>query len=281
LPGTESWGGVTHQPMPKVTVNNVELHYEESGSGPPIVFAHGLLWSGWQYHNQVAALQDRFRCITYDFRGQGQSAVTPAGYDMDTLADDAAGLIEKLGVGPVHFVGLSMGGFVAMRLAARRPELIRSLVLIGTSADPEPAERVRFEKLLTYVARWISLRLVVGKVMKLYFGQQLLADPSKEELRAECKRRICAVRKSGALRAVRGVIDRSPIRDELAQIKTPTLVMVGEHDQLTSHDKSIYLKEHIAGARMVIIQGSGHTCVLEQPEAVNRAMLEFFASLPT
>ncbi|MGE3804351.1 MAG: alpha/beta fold hydrolase [Gemmataceae bacterium] len=265
--------------MPKVTVNNVELHYEETGSGPPIVFAHGLLWSGWQFHNQVAALKDRFRCITYDYRGQGQSLVTPSGYDMDTLTDDVASFIEKLDIAPVHFVGLSMGGFVAMRLAARRPELVRSLVLIGTSADAEPAERVPWESLLTYVARWLSLRLVVGKVMKLYFGDRFLADPAKEELRAECRRRLCAVSKAGASRAVRGVIERLPIRDEISRIKVPTLVMVGEHDELTSHEKSHFIQDHIAGAKLVVIPHSGHTCILEEPAAVNQALLDFYKGL--
>src|SRR5213078_2875597 len=111
--------------MPKLSVNGVELHYEDSGSGPPVVFSHGLLWSGRMYAAQVATLADRHRCITYDHRGQGQSPVSPTAYDMDTLAEDAAALIEKLGALPCHFVGLSMGGFVGLRLAIRRPELLR------------------------------------------------------------------------------------------------------------------------------------------------------------
>src|SRR5262249_22014148 len=112
--------------MPRIVVNGANLHYEDTGPGrEPIVFAHGLLWSGRMFEAQVAALKGRYRCITFDFRGQGQSEITRSGYDMDTLADDARALIEALGIAPCHFLGLSMGGFVAMRLAARRPELIR------------------------------------------------------------------------------------------------------------------------------------------------------------
>ena len=107
--------------MPRLTANGCDLYYEDTGSGrESIVFAHGLLWSGRMYDDQVAALKGRFRCITFDFRGQGQSQITKSGYDMDDLTLDAGGLIERLGVAPCHFVGLSMGGFVGMRLAARR-----------------------------------------------------------------------------------------------------------------------------------------------------------------
>src|SRR5262249_59370825 len=84
----------------------------------------------------------RFRCVAFDFRGQGQSEVTESGYDLETLTADAIELIEKLRLAPAHFVGLSMGGMIGMRLAARRPELVRSLALLETSADPEPEENV-------------------------------------------------------------------------------------------------------------------------------------------
>lgn len=266
--------------MPKITVNNVELHYTDTGAGPEtIVFAHGLLWSGWEFHLQVAELQSEYRCIAFDFRGQGESQVTPAGYDMDTLAEDVSGLIEKLELGRVHLVGLSMGGFVAMRVAARRPELVRSLVLIGTSADPEPAERLPWERLMTNLARWIGMWPFVGFVMRLYFGKDFLADPAADELRAECRRRLRSVNRAGASRAVRGVIERTPIRDAIAKIKAPTLVLVGEHDQLTTLDKSTFIKERIDDARLEQIAGSGHTCILEQPGAVNRALLAFFKEL--
>ena len=102
--------------MPHIKVNNVKLYYEESGSGTEtIVFSHGLLWSGKMFAAQVEHLESRYRVITYDHRGQGRSEVTEQGYDMETVAEDAAELIKALNVAPCHFVGLSMGGFVGMR----------------------------------------------------------------------------------------------------------------------------------------------------------------------
>jgi pimeloyl-ACP methyl ester carboxylesterase len=111
-----------------VEVNGAQLHYSDVGSGQrTVVFGHGLLWSGEMFTPQIDALSDRFRCVAVDWRGQGRSAVTDSGYDMDTLTEDLAALIEHLGIAPVDYVGLSMGGFIGMRLAARHPELVRSL----------------------------------------------------------------------------------------------------------------------------------------------------------
>src|SRR5277367_1924949 len=125
--------------MPQRPVRDTRLYVEDSGgNGAVVLFAHGLLYSCRMRDAQVQTLQSRYRCIGYDHRGQGQSAVSEGGYDMDSVAEDAAALIRALGVPPVHFVGHSMGGFVGMRLAARHPELLRSLVLIDTSADAEP-----------------------------------------------------------------------------------------------------------------------------------------------
>ena len=92
---------------------------------------------------RLALLKERSHCVAFDFRGQGQSEVTRSGYDMETLYEDAVALIEQLGCAPCHFLGLSMGGFLGLRLAAWHPELLRSLILLETSADPEPGKKCR------------------------------------------------------------------------------------------------------------------------------------------
>ena len=172
--------------MPHMMVNGARLYYEEHGGGPQtVIFAHGLLWSGQMFAQQVDVFKQRYRCITFDWRGQGRSEVTRAGYDMESLYADTLALLDTLGIKACHFVGLSMGGFIGMRLAARRPDIVRSLILLGTSADPEPAANVPKYRMLNLIGRWLGFRLVAGQVMPIMFGQKFLADPTRARLREE------------------------------------------------------------------------------------------------
>jgi len=269
--------------MPTLQVNGATLWYEEHGSGPEtVVFAHGLLWSGRMFDAQVAELADRFRCVTFDFRGQGRSEVTAGGYDMDTLSDDAAALIQALGCAPCHFVGLSMGGFIGMRLAARRPELVRSLVLMETSADPEPAENVPRYRLLGGIVGVLGtpgMRLVMPRVMRIMFSRTFLRDPAREADRRLWRERGMGNHPRGIVRALAGVIGRKPIYGELGKIAVPTLVVVGDEDVATVPAKAERIAAAIPGARLVVIPGAGHTSSVEQPDLVNAALEGFLASV--
>lgn len=269
--------------MPEIQLAGARLHYADTGAprdgAGTIVFAHGLLWSGEMFAAQVAALGDRYRCVSFDFRGQGRSEVTAGGYDMDTLADDAAALIERLGCAPCHFAGLSMGGFVALRLAIRRPELLSSLILLETTADPEPAENVPRYRLLNFVARWFGMRLVAGRVMPIMFGEKFLTDPARAAERSEWRRRLLANHRVGVSRAVAGVIEREGVIDEIDRIRLPTLIVVGDQDVATVPEKSERMQARIAGSRLVVVPGAGHSSTVEEPAAVNAAIERFLGGL--
>ena len=170
------------------------------------------------FAQQVDVLQQRFRCITFDWRGQGQSEVTRAGYDMESLYADTLALIDALGIKACHFIGLSMGGFIGMRLAARRPDIVRSLILLGTSADPEPAANIPKYRMLDLVGRWLGFRLVAAQVMPIMFGQKFLRDPTRAQLREEWRRRMLANHRIGITQATAGVISRRGIADHLHAI---------------------------------------------------------------
>ena len=266
--------------MPRLKVNGADLYYEETGSGPEtVVFAHGLLWSGRLFDRQVEALAPRYRCITFDFRGHGRSQVTTGGYDMDSLTADAAGLIMALGCAPCHFVGLSMGGFVGMRLAARQPDLVKSLTLLETSADPEPEASRRRYRRLNLIARWLGLGAVARPVMRIIFGNKFLADPARAALGEQCRRELVANHRLGITRAVVGVIDRQGVDAELDRIAAPTLIVVGDQDLATPPAKAERIHARIAGSRLLVIPGAGHTSTIEEPAAVNAAIAGFLAGL--
>lgn len=265
--------------MPHIRINGANLYYEEHGAGDTtIVFAHGLLWSGRMFSDQVAVLKDQYRCITFDFRGQGQSQVPQSGYDIESLYADAVKLIELLGCSPCHYVGLSMGGFVGLRMAIRRPDLLRSLIIIGSSSDPEPTENIRRYRLLNLVARWIGLGVVAERVMEIMFGHKFLNDPTRVALKHEWKERMAGNHRIGITRAVAGVINRAGVTEQLGQIGTPTLIIVGDQDLATTPAKAKLMCARIPNSRLVIVPGAGHTSTVEEPIAVTAAIQEFLVN---
>lgn len=265
--------------MPKQKINEAVIYFEEHGAGPEtIVFAHGLLWSGRMFDNQVNTFKDRYRCITFDFRGQGQSEVTESGYDIDSLTEDTATLIHTLQCVPCHFLGLSMGGFVGMRLAIRKPELLKSLMLLETSADPEPKENIGQYRLLNFIARWFGLRIVANKVMPIMFGEKFLNDSARTKEKKEWRERLIANHRIGISRAVNGVINREGVYDQLDKITIPTLIVVGDQDVATVPAKAERINARIRGSKLVTISGAGHTSTVEEPVAVNAALEEFLSA---
>lgn len=267
--------------MPFADVDGVSLYYEDSGGdGTPVLFSHGLLMSSAMFAAQIAVLAPRYRCIAYDHRGQGRSA-DPGGriHTIDECYEDAVQLIELLGISPCHFVGLSMGGFVGMRIAARRPGLLRSLVLLETSADPEPQENIGRYRLLNTVARWLGIGAVVSRVMPIMFGRHFLTEPSRSTERAAWRKRIAGNGRN-IVRAVRGVIERPGVAEEITRIRTPTLVLVGDQDVATPQAKSERLVLLIPAAMMTVIRNAGHSSSVEQPELVSAAIAAFIDAIP-
>ncbi len=265
--------------MPKIQLNNCQYHYEfyqNPHAVETIVFSHGLLWSGKMFDKQVAHLKNRYNILTYDHRGQGQSEVTENGYAMDSLYEDAVALIEALKLDPVHFVGLSMGGFVGMRLAARRPDLVRSLSLLETTAQPEP-NTFKY-RLLCNVVKLFGVNIVTNAVMKIMFGDTFLNDPVRAEEKAKWVAELQKNQKS-IVRAVYGVIERQGVEAELGQIKCPVLILVGTEDKATVPAKSEYMHQHIPQSELYYIPRAGHTSSVEEGAAVNERLDVFLGKL--
>jgi pimeloyl-ACP methyl ester carboxylesterase len=264
--------------MSSLSIDGIDIHYEESGSGVPVVFSHGLLWSGRMFAAQTAALARDYRCIAYDHRGQGQSASSPVSYDIERLAEDAAQLILALGAAPCHFVGLSMGGFVGLRLALHRPELLRSLTLVDSAADREPRLNVPKYKLMTLFARRFGYGPLLPAVMKIMFGPAFLRDPSREKLRREQEAQLLALDPSRVEPALYAVTSRRAVLDELGRVRTPTMVVHGVDDAAIRLPRARSTAGAIPGARWVEIPRAGHTSTVEEPAAVTAALQSFFAA---
>jgi len=265
--------------MPHIQINNANIYYEDSApndqSKPVMVFAHGLLWSTRMYDKQVAHFQDEYRCIAFDFRGQGQSQITKDGYDMDTLTVDAIELLDALNIDKCHFVGLSMGGFVAQRIAISHPERLLSLTLLETSADAEYSKNVPQYRKLVNAIRWLGMKRVSEKVMPIMFGGSFLADKSRKSEYKDWLAQIQGNHKIGVAKATMGVIERKGTYDQLGSITTPTLIVVGDEDAATPYAKSERMHFAIKGSKLAVIERAGHTATVEEPEQVNTVISNF------
>jgi|LGOV01.1.fsa_nt_gb pimeloyl-ACP methyl ester carboxylesterase len=256
------------------------MHYIDVGEGPEtIVFAHSFLFSSDMFARQIEHLRPQYRCIAYDHRGQGQSPVTKTGYDINELTDDAIKLIEDLNVGPCHFVGLSMGGMVGMRLALKRPYLLKSLTLMDTSADPQEEADKKAFKTLAFIGRWFGFGPLAKKIMPLMFARTFMNDPVRAAERQKWMDHIGSNSKIGASYTLKGLVNSDEIFDRLPQIKTPTLVIVGAEDASTPPEKSENIQRQIAGSKLVLIPHAGHSTSIEEPEAVNSALAAFLSKL--
>lgn len=271
--------------MPIISLNGAEIYYEDSAPEqadfpleqrkPVLLFAHGLLWGTHLYDKQVEYFKPNYRCIAFDFRGQGKSQITKSGYDMDSLAEDAIALLEALEIKQCHFVGLSMGGYVAQRVALKRPDLLQSLILLDTAAEAEsPDKKADYKKLLKAI-HWVGIKRISKKVMPIMFGETFLNDKSRKQEYKTWLEHLKRNNKKGATRATIGVIERDEVLSRLPEIRLPTLIVVGDEDKPTPYEDAQKMHFAINGSKLAVIKHSGHSTPVEQPEQLNEVINTF------
>ncbi len=262
--------------MPEITANGVRLSFVERGSGAEtVVFSHSYLVDHRHFESQVAALEGRYRVLAYDHRDHGASERVAGAYGMEEIYADAVAFLAATCDGPVHWVGLSSGGFVGVRLGIRRPELLRSLVLMDTSAEAEPwRNRVKYSLMLAAIP-WIGFPPLMGETMRALFGPRFLRDARRREERELWRARIMANDPAAVVRFGRAIFSRGDLRAEAARIAVPTLVVVGERDRAKPPAEARRLAAAIPGARLEVIPHAGHLSTIEEPEAVDAVLGSF------
>ena len=268
--------------MPLINVNGVELHYSETGSGTEtVVFSHGFLMNSRMFDHQIAALADQYRVLAFDHRGHGKSAPCRTPFGMYDLVDDAAALIRTLCDGPVHFAGMSTGGFVGMRLALRAPELIRSLSLIDTSAAAEDPAVLKQNSQMLFVARWVGTRPLQGKVVPIMFAEPFRTSPDTRDALNFWREQIFALDKRSVHRFGKAIFSRDSVLDDLAALSNPppTQIIVGADDVATPVAQSEAMLAVIKGAQLTVVPDVGHSSPIEHPVAVTAAMAKFLSGL--
>ena len=245
----------------------------EMGSGPAVVLVHGYPFDGAMWSGVARALATRFRVLKPDLPGRGETPAPSAGTIEDS-ADFVAALLAEL-PGPSGVAGFSMGGYVALALARRRPEGLGALALVDTRAGADDAAgKARRDEAIATV-RSSGVAAIVEELLPRQLSPLSL---SNRDL-LERARRIMLRQKPETVEAdLTAMRDRADARASLAEIAIPTLVVVGEQDALTPPADSQAMAEAIPGARLVTVAGAGHLTPMERPGAVAAALSDFFAS---
>jgi pimeloyl-ACP methyl ester carboxylesterase len=257
----------------------MDLAYSDEGPGPVVVLLHGFPLSRVMWDEQLSGIGSVYRVIAPDLRGFGDSPVPEGVYTMDEMADDVIELLETLEIaGPVVVGGLSMGGYVALSLAARYPTRVRALMLMDTraGADSEDAALGREATAASVLESGDTSILVASMLPKLFCKFSLEQRPERVE---PMKTIMESTSPQGIAGALRGMAHRPDRRGELAKIVVPTLVMVGEEDAITPLAEAQAMADALPHAQLVVIPEAGHMAPYENPPVASAAILKFLNGL--
>ncbi|HEX6391729.1 MAG TPA: alpha/beta fold hydrolase [Solirubrobacteraceae bacterium] len=253
--------------MPRVAVAGSELHYERRGRGPALLLIQGMGANGTHWGEPfLGELERDFELILYDHRGIGRSAPLKGGtITVASLAGDALGLLDALGIGDAHVLGISMGGMVAQELALAAPQRVRSLILGATSCGGTQARATAPEVVsrLTTVALSRDRELMLRTGFELVVSRRHAAQPAHFAEFVEAAKQFPAT--LPVLLAQKGAADGHDAYSRLRSLRVPTLVIHGTADELLASINGDLVASLIPGARLELLEGVGHLFFWEQP----------------
>ncbi|HKF74905.1 MAG TPA: alpha/beta fold hydrolase [Candidatus Dormibacteraeota bacterium] len=272
--------------MPFATTDDgVRLHYEETGAGTPILFVHEFAGDHRSWEPQVRWFARTHRCVIYDARGYPPSDVPedPDRYSQERAAADAVAVLDHLGVGRAHVVGLSMGGFCALHLGLRTPDRALSLVVAGCGYGSHPDRRESWPAETEATARSFEAEGSAATAERYMVGPARVQLQAKDPRAwAESRRWLAEHSAAGSALTLRGVQMRRPslydLAEPLSRVRLPVLVVTGDEDE-GCLEPNLMLKRTIPTAALAVLPRTGHAVNLEEPALFNRLVGDFIAAV--
>jgi pimeloyl-ACP methyl ester carboxylesterase len=261
--------------MPTIDLEGAAVNFIDEGAGEPVILIHGFPLSSELWIPQRGVLADDYRVITPDLRGFGQSEPPRGNISIAQYADDIIAIMDSLGIGQATIGGLSMGGYIAMAMLRRNPNRVRAVMLMATKApgDTEAGKQARNEMIA--LARSDGAAAVAEKMLPKMLTARTRAE--NPELVAFARTMMAGASVEGITGALGALRDRPDSTATLQNLQLPVLILVGAEDELTPPSEAEAMHAAIRESRLEVIPEAAHLVNLEQPEAVNRAMLEFLA----
>lgn len=262
--------------MPKVHVNDIDIYYEATGKGEPLLLIHGHGSSSRDWEMQVPYFAKSYRVITFDVRGCGRTSKPKGPYSLRLFAEDTAALLKALDIGPAHIVGISMGGMIGFELALGFPKLVNSLTVVNSYPE------VRVE---TWRERWMVARrflmldlLGMRKTGKI-LSRVLFIKPEQDNLRNLFVQRWAENDKRAYRESLKAIVGWD-VETQLGEIQCPVLVVASDEDYLPLEEKQAYVSK-IPNAKLTVIKDARHAVTVERPEEFNSVLGEFLSSIST
>lgn len=263
----------------RAMVNQVNIAYDDHGIGQPVLFLHAFPLNKSMWGGELITLlaEERYRLVSLDWRGFGESDMPTGISTMETLADDVAGLMDMLGMQDAVLCGLSMGGYVAFAFLRKYAQRVKGLILADTRPGADTAEAKANRENVARIAEAQGTEAIadlqVPKLLGAYTQQH------HPEVEARVRQMIAAATPQGIAAASRGMALRADATDLLAGITCPTLVVVGEQDALILPEVARDYAANIPNAQFVVIPLAGHLSNVEQPEAFMQVISGFLREI--
>ena len=264
--------------------DGTRLHYEEAGSGTPVIFIHEFAGDHRSWEPQMRFFARMFRCITYSARGFPPSDVPEDGtrYSQAHARDDVIAVLDHLKIDRAHVVGLSMGGFAALHVGITYPQRALSLAIAGCGYGAEPDKKVKFQAeceaaAASFESDWkaAAQKYALGPTRVQFHNK----DPRGW---AEFAQQLAEHSPKGQALTMRGVQMRRPslyeLVDDMKRIDVPALIVTGDEDD-PCLEPALLMKRSIPNAGLVVLPRAGHTINIEDPEAFNAAVADFLAAV--
>jgi 3-oxoadipate enol-lactonase len=264
--------------MKTARVRGIEMAYDVEGSGPTVVLLHGFPFNRTMWSGQVEALSDRYRVVTPDLRGFGETkAVGDEPATMSEMAEDVAALLDGLEIDRFTLGGLSMGGYVALAFYRRFPLRVRNLILADTRPQADTDEARENRERMARQALAEGMGGIVDAMLPKLLAPETLAE--NKGVAERLREMMSSTDPSGAAAALRGMAERPDQTSLLPRILAPTLILVGSEDQLATPKDAELMRREIRGSRLEVIEGAGHVSNLERPDEFNGALRAYLDAL--
>ncbi len=257
--------------MPKALISGINLYYEDNGAGFPVVFTHGFAGTTKAWEGQVPAFSKKYRFITYDMRGHGQTDA-PDGlskYTLDIVVEDIYQLLRHLGIQKAVVGGLSLGGYLTIHFYNHHPDMTAAIILMDTGPGYRTPEKAK---------GWNQTRVDCAEVLETQGMKGFMKSEYSKDDYYTTPDVMMKLNPKGLANISRGVMMNPWGLDILPNVKVPALIICGDEDThfLAATD---YMAQKIPGAKKAIVANASHGVNIDQPQVFESIVLDFLESL--